>query len=208
MSSHVAEPRIPSFNSFLPTENPLKPFSTMKAEMPLVPFDLSVIAITMKTSALEALVMNILVPLRIHLSPASTAVVCCIAASVPALGSVRPNAPIHSPEASLGRYFIFCSSVPCSKIGATHNDVCADKTTPVVAQALESSSTAIIYICTLPPAPPYCFGTGIPIKPNFAILLTVSIGKRSCSSISAAKGLTSFSANDLIICKNNSSVFE
>ena len=152
--------------------------------------------------------MKIFVPLRIYLSPASTAIVCCMAASVPALGSVRPKAPIHSPEASFGKYFIFCSSVPFSRIGAMHNDVWAERITPVVAHTLESSSTAMMYICTDPPAPPYCLGTGMPIKPNFAIFLTVSIGKRSVSSTSAAKGLTSFSANDLIICKNNSSVFE
>ena len=33
------------------------------------------------------------------------------------------KAPIHSPDANLGRYFIFCSSVPFSNIGAAHNDV-------------------------------------------------------------------------------------
>ena len=34
------------------------------------------------------------------------------AGSEPASGSVRPKQPIHSPEASFGRYFLRCSSVP------------------------------------------------------------------------------------------------
>ena len=62
MSSHVEEPRIPIFNSFFPTENPGKPFSTMKAEMPFVPRLLSVIAKTIYTSACPAFVMKILLP--------------------------------------------------------------------------------------------------------------------------------------------------
>ena len=152
--------------------------------------------------------MKIFVPFRIHLSPASTAVVCCMAASVPALGSVKPKAPIHSPEASLGRYFIFCSSVPFSRMGAMHKEVWAERTTPVVAHTLDSSSTAMIYIWTVPPAPPYCFGIGMPISPSLPIFSTVSIGKRSCSSTSAAKGFTSFSANERIICRKSCSVFE
>ena len=46
ISSQVAEPRIPIFFSFLPIEKPGKSRSTMNAEMPRVPCDLSVIAIT------------------------------------------------------------------------------------------------------------------------------------------------------------------
>ena len=165
-------------------------------------------AITMKTEASLALVMKILEPLMIHLSPASTAVVCCMAASVPALGSVRPKAPIHSPEASFGRYFIFCSSVPCSRMGAMQREVWADTMTPVVAHTRDSSSTAIEYIWLVPPCPPYCTGTGMPITPSLPSFFTVSIGNFSCSSTSAASGLTSFSANSRIICRNNCSFFD
>ena len=62
-------------------------------------------------------------------------------ASVPALGSVRPKAPIFLPESRSGRYFIFCSSVPCSKMGAQHREVWGETTTAVVPQTLASSST-------------------------------------------------------------------
>ena len=44
----------------------------------------------------------------------STAKVCWPWASVPAPGSVRPKAPIHSPLHSLGRYFSFWAGVPFS----------------------------------------------------------------------------------------------
>ena len=47
ISSQVVEPRMPIFFSFLPMEKPGKSRSTMKAEMPLVPLDLSVIAMMM-----------------------------------------------------------------------------------------------------------------------------------------------------------------
>ena len=145
--------------------------------------------------------MNILLPLSTHSSPSRTAVVCWAEASVPALGSVRPKAPSHSPEANLGRYLRFCSSVPCSKIGARQREVWAERTTPVVAQTLESSSTAMVYMMLSPPAaPPYSTGRGMPKSPSGAIFWTVSMGNLSCSSISAARGFTSFSANSRIIC--------
>ncbi len=88
--------------------------------------------------------MKILEPLSTQLPFSSfTAVVCWPWASVPAPGSVRPKAPIHSPEHSLGRYFCFCSSVPYSKIGLQHRLVWADSTTLVVPHTLAISSTAI-----------------------------------------------------------------
>ena len=90
-------------------------------------------------------------------------------------------------------------------MGATHSDVWADRMTPVVAHTRLSSSTAMPYIRFVPPAPPYCFGTGMPIRPILAIFATVSSGKRSSSSTSAAKGFTSFSANSRIICRKSSS---
>ena len=67
--------------------------------------------------------------------------VCWPEASVPALGSVRPNAPIFLPESRSGRYFFFCSSVPFSKIGAQQREVCAETMTAVVPQTFASSST-------------------------------------------------------------------
>jgi hypothetical protein len=40
------------------------------------------------------------------------------------LGSVRPKQPIHSPLASLGRYFCFVASLPNSKIGTITSEDC------------------------------------------------------------------------------------
>ena len=73
-----------------------------------------------------------------------TAMVCWAEASVPALGSVRPKAPIHSPEQSLGRYFALCSGVPFSMMGAQQREVWAERITPVVAHTREISSTAMV----------------------------------------------------------------
>ena len=53
----VVQPCMPILSSFFPMEKPLKPRSTTNAEMPLMPFDLSVIAITVNTCARPALVM-------------------------------------------------------------------------------------------------------------------------------------------------------
>ncbi len=103
---------MPIFFSWEPTLKPGKSFSTINAEMPLVPSSLLVMANTTNTLAKPALVMKILEPLSTQWSPLSSATVFCMAASVPAPGSVRPNAPSHSPLDSLLRYFAFCSSVP------------------------------------------------------------------------------------------------
>ena len=44
--------------------------------------------------------------------------------SEPALGSVSPKQPIHSPVASRGRNFRFCASVPNSLIGTITREPC------------------------------------------------------------------------------------
>ncbi len=53
-----------------------------------------------------AFVINIFEPLSMYSSPSKTAVVCWPDASVPALGSVRPNAPNFSPLASGLKNFV------------------------------------------------------------------------------------------------------
>ncbi len=81
-------------------------------------------ASTTKTSPTVPWVMNILVPLRIHLSPLRTAVVFMPAASEPEPGSVRPQAPSHSPVASLGRYFFFWASLPKTRMWLVPRPLC------------------------------------------------------------------------------------
>ena len=114
ISSQVEEPLIPILSSGSPTVNPGVPLSTMKAEIPWFPLDLSVIAMITNTSANPAFVIKIFDPLSTYSSPSSTAVVLWPLASVPAPGSVRPKAPIFLPASRSGKYFFFCSSVPFS----------------------------------------------------------------------------------------------
>ena len=58
------------------------------------------------------LVIHILRPLRTYSSPSLRAVVSMPPGFEPKSGSVRPKLPMISPDASLGRYSRFCSSLP------------------------------------------------------------------------------------------------
>lgn len=53
-----------------------------------------------------------------YLSPFLTALVAIAPESEPAPGSVNPNEMIFSPDATMGPYFFFCSSVPPMSIGS------------------------------------------------------------------------------------------
>ena len=85
--------------------------------MPFVPASLSVIAKTMMMPAFGPLVINVLSPLIMYLSPLRTALVFIAPRSEPAFGSVAAKAPIFSPLARIVKYFFFCSSVPYFIIG-------------------------------------------------------------------------------------------
>ena len=77
-------------------------FVRMKDEMPFVPCDGSVTAVTTKISPTPACVMKRLLPLRMYLSPCFTAVVRVPPASLPAASSVSPKPPSTLPLASSG----------------------------------------------------------------------------------------------------------
>ena len=111
-----------------------------KAEMPFLPLALSVTAMTTETSARLPLVMKVFEPFRTQESPSLTAVVRVPPASEPALFSVRPQAPTNSPVASLGRYFIFCSSVPARKMWPEDRELWAavERATPASTRASSS----------------------------------------------------------------------
>ena len=64
MSSDMGEVRRPILWKFFPMVSPGVFLSTMRAHRPAHPFDLSMVAKMMKTSATGAFVMNVLVPLR------------------------------------------------------------------------------------------------------------------------------------------------
>ena len=104
---------MPSLFSFLPERKPSIPFSSTKAEMlrPLVPSG-SVTAMITQTSPTEPWVVKVFEPLRIQPPSTFSARVRVPAASEPAPGSVRLQAPIFSPRASGTSQRCFCSSVP------------------------------------------------------------------------------------------------
>ena len=137
---------MPIFFSLVPKVKPGVPFSTMKAEMPFVPFEGSVMAKTMYISASLPLVIKIFEPFRTYSSPSKTALVACPEASVPAFGSVSAKAPSFSPLARGFKYSSFCAGVPYLSMGSQQSEVCAEIITPVVAQRLDISSTHMTYV--------------------------------------------------------------
>jgi len=90
-----------------------------------------------------ALVINVLVPFKIHLAPFLFAVVAIAVASEPACGSVNPKLPMTSPDIIPGKYFSFCLSLPNSRIGIPHSPQLAPADKKVAAHAFETSSPAI-----------------------------------------------------------------
>ena len=80
------------------------------------------IAQTTAISAIGALDIHILDPLRRYPPSALTAFVAMLPGSEPWSGSVRPKQPIISAVANFGRYFVFCSSVPKLFIGCITKD--------------------------------------------------------------------------------------
>ncbi len=88
-SCAVSEARMPSLRSLAMTAKPGLLVSTMKAAMPLCLSAGSVWANTISTSAWAPLVMKFFVPVSTQPSPSRAARVCWLAASVPALGSLR-----------------------------------------------------------------------------------------------------------------------
>ena len=139
-TSLVSLARMPSLSSFLPGVIPGVPRSTMKAEMPLVPRDRFVTAITTITSPTRPCVVNVFDPLITQHAPARVAVVRMPAASLPEVDSVSPQAPIFSPRASGTRYFCFCASFPKEKMCDEHRPLCAatDSATPGSTRASSS----------------------------------------------------------------------
>ena len=84
----------------------------MNADTPRPPAAGSVLAMTTAVPATLPLVMKAFVPSSTKASSASTARVSIAAASEPAPGSVRPQAPRTSPRASGGTYRSRCARVP------------------------------------------------------------------------------------------------
>src|SRR5262245_40920156 len=113
------EVRRPTLPWIAGPERPFMPFSRTKPRMSLSSF-----AQTTNTSAIGELEIHIFEPVRLYPPLTFFARVTIEPGSDPWLGSVRPKQPIHSPLASLGRYFFFVSGLPNSKIGSMTSDDC------------------------------------------------------------------------------------
>ena len=120
---------------------------------------------TQPEMSVPGLVMNTLLPLITHCPSTSSAVVCVFPASVPASGSLSPNAASRFPEQSCGSHSAFCSSVPQRWIGIVPSDVC-DATVIASEQSTRaSSSIASTSESVSAPLPPYSSGNGMPMSP-------------------------------------------
>src|SRR5436853_1186136 len=110
--SNTSSPVALARNDHLPcvsgVVNPCIPRSTIN---PLIS-PCSSLAHTTAISAKGALLIHILEPLRITWSPLSLKFDSMPEGLEPKSGSVKPKQPIHSPVASLGKYFFRCSSLP------------------------------------------------------------------------------------------------
>src|SRR5215467_6677279 len=139
--------------------------------------------------------MNVLVPFSTHPPFDFVADMRALPASEPDEGSVSPHAPIHSPVASFGMYFLFCASFPARKMWFEQSDVCAATMMPTEPSTRESSSIAVTYSTYPMPAPPYSTGKTVPISPSLPSSLIVASGNSPASSHFITCGAISRSAN-------------
>ena len=145
--------------------------------MPFLPAVGLVTAITIATSAFLPEVINCLAPFKTYSSPSRTARVRIAPASEPTCGSVKQNAPSHSPLAMRFKNCSFCQSLPKRSIGPHPTELVTEimvETEPSPA-AISSSATAAARVSK--PAPPHSVGTVIPNNPNSPNLRKASAGK-------------------------------
>ena len=102
-------------DSFLWMFRAVKPRAPRGTRKPRIPS--SVEAQTTAMSAIDPLVIHILVPDRTQPSPFCLARVAMLDGSLPWSGSVSPKQPIASPAAIRGSHSCFCSSDPYFQIG-------------------------------------------------------------------------------------------
>src|SRR6266446_7808409 len=123
------------------------------------------------------------------------AVACIPAASEPAAGSVRQNAPSVSPVAMRRKYFFFCASVPNSSSGACTAEFVTPSAVDIAVKTRATSSSISTYETVSSPGPPHSSGTSIPQQPISPSFLMASAGNFSAFSHSLTNGRTSASMN-------------
>src|SRR6266853_4057067 len=223
--STEGDDRCPILSSWRPTRNPANPGSTKNAEMPLPPAAGSVFANTRSTPAALPFVTQVFVPFSKYTSPEGNssaakaeaggaanvgaeaptptcsltftrrAVACIPAASEPAAGSVRQNAPSVSPVAMRRKYFFFCASVPNSISGACTAEFVTPSAVDIAVNTRATSSSINTYDTVSSPGPPHSSGTSIPQQPISPSFLMASAGNFSAFSHSFTNGRTSASMN-------------
>lgn len=114
----------------------------------------SVRAQTTATSAMEPLVIHILVPLRIQSSPSRLALVRIPPGLDPKSGSVRPKQPMASPAAIRGSHSSFCSSLPLWWIANMASEPWTETRLRMPESTASSSWQANPYAVALIPAQP------------------------------------------------------
>src|SRR5579883_92736 len=201
----VDEPRIPSLCSSAPTEKPGVPRSIRNAEN----FSPLTLAKTVNRSANPLFVIHIFSPFSTHDLPSgdNTARVRQFIASEADDDSESAYAPIHSPVASLGRYFCFCAGVPYQTIGSVPIPAWALNATEKLASWLIDSAISADVTLSIS-MPPYCSGTSTLNSPSSPALRSNDrVTAKFLASISAAAGITSLVVNStavLAICRCSS----
>ena len=175
----------------------------MKAVTPRGPLVLSVTAMTVDTSAMSPLVMKCFRPLRRYTSPFFSALVWILAASEPALGSVRAKAAVHSPLAIRGRYFSFCSGVPSIRIPWEPMPLLVPNRDRKQAFTFPNSSFRTHSPRVPRPIPPYSSGMDNPKNPISRIFCTMLSGIFSSSSTFWEIGSRSFFTNGCTVSRIN-----
>ena len=106
------------------------------------------------------------------------------------------NAPTSFPSAIPLRYFCFWASLP-NIIRAPPDRELGISWVEALASTLVNSSVTMVAATVSPPQPPYSLGITIAWNPQSMIFLRSSSGYSPVSSICAARGAISFSANSL-----------
>src|SRR5215469_5931275 len=144
----------------------------------------SVPAHTTATSAIEPLVIHILVPESTQSAPFLVALVVMLDGSLPWSGSVRPKQPIAWPAAILGSHSFFCASDPYLQIGNMAREPCTDTRLRRPESAASISLQVTPYAMGPMPAHPYPLRC-MPSRPSWPSSGTSSLGSVPASNQSA-----------------------
>ena len=164
----------------------------------------SVAAHTTAMSAIDPLVIHILVPERTQPSPFFLALVVMLDGSLPWSGSVSPKQPIASPAAIRGSHSCFCSSDPYFQIGNMASDPCTETMLRSPESAASISRQVTPYAIGPMPAQPYPVRC-MPSRPSLPSSGTSSRGSVPASNQSAMCGMIRSDANDRTVSRTSRS---